>query len=101
MLHHHDSHDTLWKALAVIASHTSRPDLPAVLQVITLLTKPKGNAMTANDESLESLCKDPHETGICFRSIKGHYFQFDQHGHAHKPMRTRLLGEVLLEIRRK
>ncbi len=101
VLHRHDSHDSLWKALAVIAAHTRRLDLPAVLQVIALLTAPQEQAATAHDEALETLRHDVLEVGIRFLSIEDDHVHFEQHGHAHKPVRTRQLGEMLLEIRQK
>ncbi|MEJ2362581.1 MAG: hypothetical protein P8Z75_14420 [Gammaproteobacteria bacterium] len=40
LIHPHAKHGALWRALAVIAEHTHRLDLPAVLAVIHLLTLP-------------------------------------------------------------
>lgn len=97
-LHRHDSHETMWKALAVIATHTRRLDLPAVLQVIALLTATQEQA---GDESLEKLRRDLLKIGIRFLRIEDAYVHMEQHGHAHKPVRTRQLGEMLLEIRQK
>lgn len=98
VLHRHDSHDALWKALAVIAAKTKRLDLPAVLQVIALMAAPE---QATKDESLETLRLDVLEIGIHFLSIENDYVQLEQHNHAHKPVRTRQLGEILLEIRGK
>ncbi len=99
VLHPHDSHESLWKALAVIAAHARRLDLPAVLQVIALLTAPPDQAI--KDETLEILRHHLDKIGIHFLSIKDDYVHLEQHGHAHKPVRTRQLGEMLLEIRGK
>ncbi len=95
--HPHDSRDALWKALAVIAAHTRRLDLPAVLQVIVLMTAPPEQA--AKDEKLEILRHHLEKVGIHFLSVKDDYVHLELHGHAHKPVRTRQLGEMLLEIR--
>ena len=99
--HRHDGREPLWKALAVIAAHTRRLDLPAVLQVIGLLTAPQDQATNARDETLETLRHDVRDVGIGFLGIESDRVLFLQHGHAHKPVRTRHLGEMLLAIRRK
>ena len=101
VLHLHDSHESLWKALAIIAAHTRRLDLSAVLQVIALLTAPQDQASTTRDEALETLRHDLLEVGIRFLSSENDHIHFEQHSHAHKPVRTRQLGEMLLEIREK
>jgi len=93
LLHKHDRHDALWKALAVISAHSRRLDLPAVLELIHLLS--------ATDEALERLRQDVLEVGIRFLTIEDDHVQFELHGHAHKPVRSRQLGENLLEIREK
>lgn len=95
-LHPHDKHhDAMWKALAVIAAHSRRLDLPAVLAVIRLLTAPPAIA----DAALEELRDAVAEVGIRFLKIDDDHVHFEQHGHPHKPVRARRLGEMLLEIR--
>jgi hypothetical protein len=101
LLHKHEKRDALWKALAVIAAHTHRLDLPAVVQVIGLLTTPAGESATTQDEELETLRQGLLDVGICFLDIEDDHVQFELHGHAHKPVRTRHLGEMLQEIRQK
>ena len=96
LLHQHNSRDAIWKALAVIAAQTRRLDLPAAIEVIGLLA-----ASTSQDQSLEKLRQELLETGIRFLGNEGDYVQYELHGHAHKPLRTRQLGEMLLEIRQK
>lgn len=100
LLHRHNSHRPLWKALAVIVAHTRRLDLPAVLQVISLLTAP-GDQSATPDEALETLRHEVFEAGIRFLDIDDDLVHLEQHNHAHKPVRTRQLGEMLLEIRQK
>lgn len=97
--HHHDRHDSLWKALAVMASHTKRLDLPAILEVIRLLIGPMEQSVAAAEAALEKLRHDVTETGIRFLTIEHDLIHFEQHHHAHKPVRRRQLGEQLMEIR--
>lgn len=101
LLHRHDGREPLSKALAVIAAHTRRLDLPAVLEVIGLLVAPRGQAADARDETLEALRHDVREVGIGFLGFEGDHVHLVQHGHPHNPVRTRHLGELLLAIRRK
>lgn len=96
LLHQHNSRDAMWKALAVIAAQTRRLDLPAIIKVIGLLA-----TATRQGQSLEKLHQEVLETGIRFIGTEDDYVQFELHGHAHKPLRTRQLGEMLLEIRQK
>jgi hypothetical protein len=100
ILHRHDRRATLWKALAIIASNTERVDLPAVLQVIRLLTTPIEQLTQSHDEELEKLRYDVRAAGIRFLSIDDDHIQLEQHGHQHKPVRTRQIAEMLLEIRK-
>ena len=100
-LHRHDHHMALWKALTIIASHIKRLDLPAVLQVIRLLTTPADKLAASHDEALEKLRDDVLEAGICFLGIDDDHIQLEQHGHEHKPVRARQLADMLLEIRQK
>lgn len=99
LLHSHDHRSGLWRALTVIAVHTSRPDLPAVLGVISLLTVTGESSGSGYDEELEALRQEVLEAGVRFMSMDKDYVHLEQHGHAHKPVRTRELGEMLLEIR--
>jgi hypothetical protein len=99
LLHPHNGHGGLWKALAVIVAHTRRLDLPAVLGVISLLTVPGESSDIDYDSALEALRQEILETGIRFLSMDDDRVHLEQHGHAHKPVRTREVGEMLLEIR--
>ncbi len=99
-LHHPDRHHPLWKALAVIASHTKRLDLSAVLQVIHLLTESPALPILPTDTALEKLHHDVEDAGIRFLKIENNAIYLEQHHHTQKPVRTRQLGELLLEIRR-
>lgn len=99
LLHPHEHREALWKALAVIAAHTQRIDLPAILQVIGLLTVPEDQAETVRDVALDTLRQGILDIGVRFLGIEDDHVQFELHGHAHKPVRTRHLGEVLQEIR--
>ncbi len=98
--HHHDKHhDAMWKALVVIASDTHRVDLPAVLEVIRLLSVPTDQAGFVFDQALEKLRDDVAAVGIRFLAADDDHIHFEQYGHTHKPLRARRLGEMLLEIR--
>jgi hypothetical protein len=101
LLHRHDRHAPLWKALAIIASDIRRLDLPAMLEVIRLLTTPVEQLDPGHDEELEKLRDDVLEAGICFQDIDDDHIHLEQHGHEHKPVRARQLAEMLLEIRQK
>lgn len=95
-LHPHDKqHDAMWKALAVIAAHTRRLDLSAVLEVIRLLTV----SPAVTDVTLDRLRDELAEVGIRFLDLADDHVHFELHGHPHKPVRVRRLGEMLLEIR--
>ena len=82
-----------------MASDIKRLDLPAVLQVIRLLTTPVEQLDVEHDEALEKLRHDVSEDGIRFLGIDDDHIQLQQHGHEHKPVRARQLAEMLLEIR--
>lgn len=98
-LHHLNQQDALWKSLTVIAAHTKRLDLPAVLEVIRLLTAPADQSVVPTDTALETLRQDIDKAGIHFLNVEDDFIHFEQHHHAHKPVRMRQLGERLLEIR--
>ena len=97
-MHHHDPHPPLWKASYVIASHIKRCDPPAILQVIQLLIKNVGLSET-QDITLEKIRADVAEVGIRFLNIDDDHIQIEQHRHEHKPVRTRQLADMLLDIR--
>lgn len=97
LLYPHDGHAPLWRALAAVAARTRRLDLPAVLEVISLLSKPAG---PGDDEALQALRREVPEAGVRFLGVDDDHILLEQHGHAHKPVRKRRLGEMLLEIRR-
>lgn len=99
LIHPHEKHGALWKALAVIAEHTHRLDLPAVLAVIHLLTLPADSRSHLPDPELDALHHAVGEAGIRFLGIDDDYIRFGQHEHEHKPIRCRHLGEMLLELR--
>ncbi len=99
LLHPHDRHHPLWKALAVIAGHTRRLDLPAVEQAISLLTRPRDPSALDYDDALDALRNEVHQAGIRFLSIDDDHVLLEQHGHPHKPVRCRQIGDMLFEIR--
>ncbi len=99
LLHPHDRHHPLWKALAVIAAHTRRLDLPAVEQAISLLTRPRDQSALDYDEALDTLRNEVHQAGIRFLSIDDDHVLLEQHGHPNKPVRCRQIGDMLFEIR--
>jgi hypothetical protein len=98
-MHRHDSHPPLFKALAVIAAHIKRVDLPGVLCAIRLIITSVGVPEPVRDSALEKLRTDVLETGIRFLSVDDDHILLEQHGHEHKPVRARQLGEMLREIR--
>jgi hypothetical protein len=97
-LHLHESKPALWKALATIAANIGRCDLNAVLRVIGLLAARAAPEQTA-DEMLEQLREKLDGLGVQFLGIDDHHVSFEIHGHEHKPVSTRQLGEMLVEIR--
>jgi hypothetical protein len=99
LLHRHGHGEPLWKALAVIAADTRRPDLPAVLEVIALLAETADQSAVPRDETLAALRAKLRKIGVRFLRLEADHVRFEQHGHAHKPVRSRHLGEMLLEIR--
>lgn len=99
--HPHDCRDTLFHALTVITAHTRRLDLPALLQVIALLAANGEGAEKGQAGALKSLRQALDAIGIRFLGIDDDHIQYALHGHAHKPVRSRQLGEILLTIRQK
>jgi hypothetical protein len=99
LLHRHSRHESLWKALAVMAEKTRRLDLPAVLQIILLLPADKDLSDKSTDKALDALRHEVLDAGVRFLDIDDDYVYFEQHGHTHKPVRIRHLGEIMLEIR--
>lgn len=97
--HPHGHEEPLRKALAVIAAHTRRLDLLAVLEVIALLAETPDRSAVPRDETLEALRRELPRVGIRFLGLEADHVRFEQHGHRHKPVRTRQLGDMLLEIR--
>ncbi len=97
-LHPHASKPALWKALACIVAHTGRCDLGLVICVIGVLVA-RPAADQAADEALEQLRNKLGETGVRFLGIDDHHIQLEVHGHAHQPVSTKQLGEILDEIR--
>ncbi|MEJ2361621.1 MAG: hypothetical protein P8Z75_09370 [Gammaproteobacteria bacterium] len=99
LIHPHDRHGVLWRALAVISAHTRRLDLPAILAVIRLLTVVADPRHVLPDPELDALRNAVAETGIRFLSSEGDEIHFAQHEHVHAPVRSRQLGEMLQELR--
>jgi len=93
-LHQHGHQPPLWKALALIAAHSGRCELKAVLEVIRLLADP-----SAADPTLQALRNALEAVGIHFLGIDDAHVRYTQHGHAHKPESIKELGDRLLEIR--
>jgi hypothetical protein len=99
-LYAHDKHhDAMWKAMAIIAASTRRLDLPAALEVVRLLCIPTDQASSNVDAAVVRLREEVAVVGIRFLTIEDDHVHFTLHGHTHKPIRVRHLGEMLLEIR--
>lgn len=98
LMHLHDRHNALWKSLAVIAAQTKRVDLAAIEAVVRLLTG-QDESHNCSDPGLEKLRQSVANAGIRFLTMDKNLVQYEQHHKAHKPVRSRQLGELLLEIR--
>lgn len=98
-LHRHTSQPPLWKALAVVAAHTGRCDLKATTEVIRLLAAGQAPSGQPSDEALEQLRNALHDLGVRFLGIDKNQIRYEQHGHAHKPVSIKQLGDALIEIR--
>jgi hypothetical protein len=97
--HPHAHEEPLRKALAVIAAHTRRLDLRAALEVIALLAETPDKLAVPRDGTLAPLRGELHKVGIRFLGLEADHVRFEQHGHAHRPVRTRQLGGILMEVR--
>lgn len=98
--HRHTSQPPLWKALALVAAHTGRCDLKAIIEVIRLLSAGPPTAGQPADESLERLRNVLlYEHGLRFIGIDDREILFEQHGHAHKPATIKHAEDALIEIR--
>lgn len=97
-LHAHTGQPPLRKALECIAGHTGRTDLAGVLGVIgVLVARPAaGEAADAQRDALRTRLAD---TGVAFLGIDDGHVLCAVHGHESPPVRTRLLGEMLGELR--
>lgn len=94
-LHRHESVPPLTKAVSLLVAHTGRSDVPALLAVIGLLLAPQ-----LADDRLAGLRAALAEIGVRFTALDGGRVEFELHGHAHKPVTTRQLGEALADVRR-
>jgi len=98
--HRHIPQPPLWKALALVAAHTGRCDLKAIIEVIRLLVGGAPSAGQPVDESLERLRNVLlYEHGMHFIGIDEREIFFEQHGHAHKPATIKHVEDALIEIR--
>jgi hypothetical protein len=95
-LHRHSSREPLWKALAIIAAHTGRHDLKALVEVIRLLAAPPG---AVPDEALERLRAALRKVGVRFLGIDDKAARFELHGQEHQPATHKRLRDMLAEIR--
>jgi hypothetical protein len=96
-LHRHSSREPLWKALVVIAAHTGRHDLKALVAAIGLLAAAPAGAPA--DEVLERLRVALRELGVRFLDIDDRQVRFDLHEREHKPVSRKRLGDLLAEVR--
>jgi hypothetical protein len=91
----HPHSSPIWKALAVVAAHTGRHDLAAIIEAVRLLVATPAGA----DEEIERLRQALRETGVRFLAIDDDAVRFEQHGREHKPVTRKRLGDTLSEIR--
>jgi hypothetical protein len=98
-LRYHDKHGALWRSLVEIATHTCRIDLPAILAIIRLLAVSTDAANNQQDDSLAILLHQVNLAGIRFLAIADDHIHYEQHHKKKKPIRTRQVGEILLDIR--
>ena len=96
VLHRHSSREPLRRALALIAHHTGRHDVDALVEVIRLLVSPPG---TVQDEALERLRAALTEAGVRFLGIDDKAVRFKLHGRAHRPATLKRLRDLAAEIR--
>ena len=87
----------LWKALVVIASHTGRHDLKALLAVIRLLIAMDESATA--DKSLEQLRDELQQAGIQFVALENDLIRFNLHERPHKPISRKRFTDLLAEVR--
>ena len=97
-VHPHASKPALWKALASMVALIGRCDLDALVCVIGLLVSQPAAGQAA-DEALEQLRSKVDETGVRFLGIDDSHINYEVHGHAHKPVSFKQLGEMLGEMR--
>lgn len=93
---HGHAREPLWRALAAVVAHTGRHDLRALVAAIRLLATP-GDAGT--DQALARLRAALDEIGVRFRAVDDDAVRFELHGHTHKPIRLKRLGDLLAEVR--
>jgi hypothetical protein len=98
-LHRHSSRAPLWKALAVVAAHTGRHDLKALVEVIRLLVTAPGSPDERADDALERIRGALRELGVRFLGLDNDLVRFELHGREHKPASRKRLGDMLTEIR--
>jgi hypothetical protein len=98
-LHRHSSRPPLWKALAVIAAHTGRHDLKALVEVIRLLIAAPGGPGERADVALESIRGALRELGVRLLGLDDDLVRFELHGRERKPVSRKRLGDMLAEIR--
>jgi hypothetical protein len=67
--------------------------------VIRLLAAEPAPAGLPSDEALERLRSALHDLGVHFLGIDENQIRYEQHGHAHKPVSLKQLGDALIEIR--
>jgi hypothetical protein len=96
---HRHAREPLWKALAIVVAHIGRHDIQALIAVIRLLAVAPGGSAPPGDDSLAHLRAALDAVGVRFRALDGDTVQYELHGHAHKPIRLKRLGDLLAEIR--
>jgi hypothetical protein len=101
LIHPHDKHGVLWRALAAIAAQTRRLDLPAIREVIRLLSESVDPHAMLPDADLDSLRHAVAQAGIRFLAVEDDHIRFSQHEREHEPVRTRQVGELLQELRQR
>jgi hypothetical protein len=93
---HRGAREPLWRALAAMVAVTGRHDTRALVAAIRLLAAPGDGGA---DGTLAQLRAALDAAGVRFLAIEDDMVRFELHGHAHRPISLKLLGDLLAEVR--